>query len=81
MLFIEGTDIHWGDPVNTSSKLGQDIAKDGQVIIMPVIKEACENSVRFPDFQNKVTFEESSFVKSKVTFQCWIVHDNKYSSF
>jgi class 3 adenylate cyclase len=22
MLFIEGTDIHWGDPVNTSSKLG-----------------------------------------------------------
>ena len=22
LLFIEGTDIHWGDPVNTSSKLG-----------------------------------------------------------
>jgi len=22
MLFIEGSDIHWGDPVNTSSKLG-----------------------------------------------------------
>ncbi len=22
MLFIKGTDVHWGDPVNTSSKLG-----------------------------------------------------------
>jgi class 3 adenylate cyclase len=22
MFFVEGTDVHWGDPVNTSSKLG-----------------------------------------------------------
>jgi len=29
LLFVPGTDIHWGDPVNTSSKLGQDTAKDG----------------------------------------------------
>lgn len=40
MLFIEGSDIHWGDPVNTSSKLGQDIAEDGDVLIMPIVYEA-----------------------------------------
>lgn len=40
MLFIEGTDIHWGDPVNTSSKLGQDIATEGEILIMPTVQKA-----------------------------------------
>lgn len=25
VLLVEGTDIHWGDPVNTASKLAEDI--------------------------------------------------------
>jgi len=33
LLYVKGTDIHWGDPVNTSSKLGQDIAKNGEFFV------------------------------------------------
>ena len=33
MLIIPGTDVHWGDPVNTASKLGQDVASGGQLLI------------------------------------------------
>jgi class 3 adenylate cyclase len=33
ILYYAGTDVHWGDPVNTSSKLGQDTAKHGQILI------------------------------------------------
>jgi len=46
MLFIEGTDIHWGDPVNTSSKLGQDIAESGEILIMPPVRDACQKDAR-----------------------------------
>lgn len=33
LFIIEGTDVHWGEPVNIASKLGQEIAKDGQILI------------------------------------------------
>ena len=38
MIFVPGTDVHWGDPVNTSSKLGQDIAKNGEILITTPVK-------------------------------------------
>ncbi len=47
ILFFEGTDIHWGDPVNTSSKLGQDLAEDGDILVMPCIYNNCKNSGYF----------------------------------
>jgi len=33
LLHIPGTDIHWGDPVNTASKLGEDLAKKGEIYL------------------------------------------------
>lgn len=33
LLFAEGTNVHWGDPVNTASKLGQDYCKNGEIIV------------------------------------------------
>ena len=42
IVFVEGTDIHWGDPVNTSSKLGQDIAQEGIVLISKIVKDGIE---------------------------------------
>ena len=42
IIFVEGTDIHWGDPVNTSSKLGQDIAKDGIILISDKVKNGVD---------------------------------------
>lgn len=37
LLLVPGTDVHWGDPVNTASKLGQDIASDGQILISDAV--------------------------------------------
>lgn len=45
ILLVPGTDIHWGDPVNTASKLGQDIAEDGQIIISEVAQAAISGDV------------------------------------
>ena len=42
IIFVEGTDIHWGDPVNTSSKLGQDVAENGIILISKIVKEGIE---------------------------------------
>jgi len=70
MLFIEGTDIHWGDLVNTSSKLGQDLAKDGQILIMPVVYEkAFLNKELF----NSLNFKKLTLKRSKVDFLCYEV--------
>ena len=39
MIFVPGTDVHWGDPVNTASKLGQDLARGGQVLLSSTVHE------------------------------------------
>eukprot|EP00929_Paragymnodinium_shiwhaense_P048952 TRINITY_DN24707_c0_g3_i3.p1 TRINITY_DN24707_c0_g3~~TRINITY_DN24707_c0_g3_i3.p1 ORF type:complete len:925 (+),score=254.40 TRINITY_DN24707_c0_g3_i3:78-2852(+) len=39
LLFVDGSDVHWGDAVNTASKLGQDLAKTNDIYVMPVVKE------------------------------------------
>ena len=44
MLFIESTDVHWGDPVNTASKLGQDLAKDGEIIMSEKVHQMLSQS-------------------------------------
>ena len=44
LFVVKDTNIHWGDPVNTASKLGEDLAVDGQVIITSAIKEAVEGT-------------------------------------
>jgi len=51
ILFVPGTDIHWGDPVNTASKLGQDIAEDGQIIISEVAQAAISGDVRLAPYE------------------------------
>ena len=33
ILLGPGTDVHWGDPVNTASKLGEDIATAGDILL------------------------------------------------
>jgi len=39
MIFIEGTDFHFGCPVDYSSNLCHDIAKDGQILVTQMIYE------------------------------------------
>jgi len=76
-LFIEGTDIHWGDPVNTSSKLGQDLAKDGQILIMPVVYGKAKLN---HDLFNSLNFKELTLQRSKVDFKCYEVTKKKGGS-
>jgi len=46
LLFIDGTDIHWGDPVNTSSKLGQDTATDQDILVTKEVYDRLKNKGR-----------------------------------
>eukprot|EP00931_Biecheleriopsis_adriatica_P086702 TRINITY_DN61314_c0_g1_i1.p1 TRINITY_DN61314_c0_g1~~TRINITY_DN61314_c0_g1_i1.p1 ORF type:complete len:459 (+),score=76.86 TRINITY_DN61314_c0_g1_i1:25-1401(+) len=68
MLAIRGTDVHWGDPVNTASKLGQDLARDGAILISELVKkEADAAGISFQECA------EQSYEKSKVKFICYRV--------
>merc|ERR1712151_988845 len=40
ILIVPGTDVHWGDPVNTASKLGQDLATGGDILISDIVYDA-----------------------------------------
>eukprot|EP00930_Biecheleria_cincta_P039057 TRINITY_DN26863_c0_g1_i1.p1 TRINITY_DN26863_c0_g1~~TRINITY_DN26863_c0_g1_i1.p1 ORF type:complete len:514 (-),score=66.16 TRINITY_DN26863_c0_g1_i1:86-1627(-) len=73
LLIIDGTDVHWGDPVNTASKIGQDVATGGDILVMPVIKDAVDGVSTF----KTCVFTERTFFKSKVEFQCYSVHDSR----
>lgn len=69
VLFFPGTDVHWGDPINTASKLGQDLATDGDILISDVVYEAVRSDKRM----SGVTFEALTYTKSKVLFTCYRV--------
>ena len=65
LLLIKGTDVHWGDPVNTASKLGQDLAEGGQVLVSePVHQEVLESEPEWAAAALEV--EAHEFVISKV---------------
>ena len=70
MIFVPGTDVHWGDPVNTSSKLGQDIAKDGEILITTSVYKSVAHTALFKDAQ----FAPRKYIKSRVEFTCYAVH-------
>ena len=61
LLFVQGTDLHWGDPVNTASKLGEDIAEDEDILITVPVYEALGG----PEFDGCL-FAPQKFIKSKV---------------
>jgi class 3 adenylate cyclase len=69
MLLVPGTDVHWGDPVNTASKLGQDGASDGQLIISDAIYEHVKDDEATKNFN----MELKPLTKSKITFNCYNV--------
>jgi len=72
ILYLPGTDVHWGDPVNTSSKLGQDTAKNGELIISERVYEECKADERLQE----MSFEQFEIMKSGVAFKCYKVCDD-----
>ena len=70
MIFIEGTDIHWGDPVNTSSKLGQDLAKNGDFLVTSKVHDSIKDD---PNIVGEYSFEPKTLRRSGVDFLCYSV--------
>ena len=70
MIFIEGTDIHWGDPVNTSSKLGQDLAKNGDFLVTSKVHDRIKED---PSAAGEYSFEPKTLRRSGVDFLCYSV--------
>jgi len=68
MLFLKGTDVHWGDPVNTASKLGQDLATGGDILI----SADAYATINLDEFRG-TEFTKLSLTRSKVTFECYKV--------
>jgi len=74
LLTVPGTDVHWGDPVNTASKLGQDLADNGEIIIS---KEVYEASAGDPKVK-KLSFDYVELQRSKVNFGCYKVNKKSH---
>jgi len=75
LLFVEGTDVHWGDPANTSSKLGQDLARGGEVLITPQVREAT-----WPEAERlQLRLSARTLHASGVDFACFSVKHSKVS--
>ena len=71
-IFVDGTDIHWGDPVNTSSKLGQDLAKDGDMLISENVEVLVRKHPKL-SVEEGVTFESRTLKRSGVDFAAYCV--------
>ena len=65
---IQGTDVHWGDPVNTASKLGQDLATGGDILISADAYDA----INLDEFRG-TEFTKQVLTRSKVSFKCYKV--------
>eukprot|EP01130_Rhizamoeba_saxonica_P001669 TRINITY_DN11541_c0_g1_i1.p1 TRINITY_DN11541_c0_g1~~TRINITY_DN11541_c0_g1_i1.p1 ORF type:complete len:405 (+),score=95.56 TRINITY_DN11541_c0_g1_i1:40-1254(+) len=62
LLYIPTTDIHWGDAVNTGSKLGEDIAENQEILISNTLYEQVKDVIE----EYEITPEERSYRVSGV---------------
>lgn len=54
VLLIPGTDVHWGDAVNTASKVGQDLASPGEIAVTEQVHAAVAAEFPHCSFERKV---------------------------
>lgn len=69
LLIIPGTDVRWGDAVNTAGKLGQDLADENSILITPKVRDACRGDGSLMQLQT----EALQLSLSGVTFECFRV--------
>ena len=69
MLFVEDSDIHWGDPVNTASKLGQNLATNGDLLITSAVYEQVHTRHEL----NDAVYEHRILKRSGVELPCYCV--------
>lgn len=68
VLLMPNTDVHWGDPVNTASKIGQDLADPGEILISD---EVCLGLPR--DIAGAYDLQSKAIATSGVDFKVWRV--------
>ena len=84
MLFLSGTDVHWGDPVNTASKLGQDLASEGEILLSrpaydvvsrdPQVRSRCVTGVTGVTDVTGVTSQEPQVRNSRRGATLYVTH-------
>merc|ERR1719210_1694957 len=70
VLLVPHTDVHWGDPVNTASKIGQDLAGPGEVLISDAVYQGLPQDVK-----DALTFEQREAAKGGLSFRPWRVQE------
>ena len=75
LLVLPGTDVHWGDPVNTGSKLGQDLAQDGELLLSRAAYDLLPADGAEPVVARElgIRFERRHLRRSGVDFECFAV--------
>eukprot|EP00756_Hemistasia_phaeocysticola_P024279 Hpha_TRINITY_DN15939_c1_g9::TRINITY_DN15939_c1_g9_i1::g.71710::m.71710 len=63
VLLVPGTDVHWGDPVNTASKTGQDLAGPGELLITDAVFQLVKE-----ELADSAKFEAKTLMRSGVEF-------------
>jgi hypothetical protein len=63
------TDVHWGDPVNTASKLGEDLARDMQILVSAQLWDHIREAPTVSQF----TAEKRTLSASKADLTCYSV--------
>eukprot|EP01102_Stenamoeba_stenopodia_P018910 TRINITY_DN7014_c0_g1_i3.p1 TRINITY_DN7014_c0_g1~~TRINITY_DN7014_c0_g1_i3.p1 ORF type:complete len:127 (-),score=22.74 TRINITY_DN7014_c0_g1_i3:12-392(-) len=78
LLIIPNSNVHWGDPVNTASKLGEDIADDMDVLISIEAHRLLQLGPRGSDGEAvnitqfaSLPFEKRSHTVSRVDLTCF----------
>ncbi len=73
LLIVPGTNVHWGDPVNTASKLAEDIASHGELLITEPIYQQVQSS----GMGHHHAFHPQTFTTSRVELTCFEVHPRR----
>merc|ERR1712241_349549 len=68
VLLVPHTDVQLGDPVNTASKIGQDLAELGEKVISQEVYQALPSSLR-----SEYHFTERTLEASGVQQRVWRV--------
>jgi class 3 adenylate cyclase len=71
VVVVPNSNVHWGDPVNTASKLAEDLATGGMLLITTTVQQAVANSAEFLALHA----EPLTLRTNKDTFLCYQLTD------
>lgn len=71
VLIVPGTDIHWGDAVNTASKFAEDVGRPGQVLLSNAVHAILQllPVARQQEAAGRIRYEEKKVMVSKVELE------------